>query len=312
MIYENVPKNLVTDVRSTRPGVGICYQQEIHAFLNEHLDAIDYLEIVPDTAWTDRGAATSPRYVDDERTLRFFQTLRQRMPIVAHSIGLSIGSAHRFRQEHLQQINRWDRILDFPWHSDHLAFNIVMDSQEKEYLLGVPFPVTLDVPTLELLLERIQHIMAILPKPFLLENNVSYIQYVEQDLDEPAFLNELCSRGNCGLLLDLHNLYVNWRNQVVDIDDFLAALDLSHVVEIHLAGGLTYNGVYLDAHSGRVPDDVWRIARDVFSLCPKLRGVTFELLGSWFGKMGEEALLETLQRMRELVRSSYCEAIDPV
>ena len=138
------------------------------------------------------------------------------------------------------------------------------------------------------------------PKPFLLENNVSYIQYIEQDFDEPRFLNEICSRSRCGLLLDLHNLYVDRQNGVVDTDNFLALLDLSHVVEVHLAGGLTYDGVYLDAHSGAVPSDVWSMAENILPRCPNIRGITFELLGSWFERMGESALLETIARMRDL------------
>ena len=300
MMNNGTVRSLGTDGQFSRLGVGICYQKELHSFLLKHLDAIDYLEIVPDTAWTDHGVGALPRYVDDAEALGFFQMMRRQKPIVAHSIGLSIGSAHRFRQEHLEQVSRWDSLLDFPWHSDHLAFNTVLDTLGKEYLLGVPFPLPCDVSTLELLAQRIRQIMATIPKPFLLENNVSYIQYIEQDFDEPRFLNEICSRSRCGLLLDLHNLYVDRQNGVVDTDNFLALLDLSHVVEVHLAGGLTYDGVYLDAHSGAVPSDVWSMAENILPRCPNIRGITFELLGSWFERMGESALLETIARMRDL------------
>lgn len=293
----------IADVQSTL-GVGLCYQKELHEFLMEQSALVDYLEIVPDTAWTDHGSGASPRYVDDAKVLAFFQDFRREKPIVAHSIGLSIGSAHRFREEHLEQMRRWDTLLDFAWHSDHLAFNIVLDRSGHEYLLGVPFPVTFDSAMLDLLTERIRKVTSVIPKPFLLENNVSYISYADQDFDEPTFLDELSTRSGCDLLLDLHNVYVNWRNKAVDLHRFLGSLDLSRVVEVHLAGGLTYNGVYLDAHSGSVPEDLWRIADDIVPACPNLRGVTFELLGSWFRKMGDEALAETLIRVRELAVSA--------
>lgn len=290
----------VTDAQPTRLGVGLLYQKKLHRFLPDHLELIDYLEVVPDIAWTDHGAGASPRYVDDAESLAFLQEFRRIRPLVARSTGLSIGSAHRFRDEHVEQIRHWDQMLDFGWHSDHLAFNFVLDLSGEEYLLGVPFPVTFDTPTLELLAERIKRVRAAIPKPFLLENNVAYIDFGPQELDEPTFLNELCARSGCGLVLDLHNLYVNWRNGHVDIHRFLSSLDLTRVVEIHLAGGLVYEGTYLDAHSGGVPDDLWPIAHDTVPACSRLTGVTFELLGSWFPRLGEAALVETLERIRAL------------
>ncbi len=281
-----------------RCGAGLCYQKEMHDFLLQHRALVDYLEIVPDTAWTDHGYGASPQYVDDAQALSFFREFGREKPLVAHSIGLSIGSAHRFRHEHLEQMRRWDADLDFRWHSDHLAFNIVEDHSGSEYLLGVPFPVGLDDEMLDLIAARITTIRSTIDKPFLLENNVSYIRYLDQGYDEPTFLNELCKRSGCGLILDLHNVYVNWRNHGVDMDEFCADLDLSRVVEIHLAGGLIYDGVYLDAHSGPVPTDLWQVADAVVPRCTNLRGVTFELLGSWFPKTGAAAVAETLMRIR--------------
>ncbi|WP_428672223.1 DUF692 domain-containing protein [Reyranella sp.] len=265
---------------------------------------VDYLEVVPDTAWTDHGPGHAPQYVDDREALRFFTAFREQKPIVAHSIGLSIGSAHRFREEHIEQVRRWDGLLDFPWHSDHLAFNIVEDEDGEEALLGVPFSVTHDEDMLAMLAARVLRIRSAIDKPFLLENNVSYIRYADEGFDPPIFLNELCRRAGCGVLLDLHNLYVDWRNGAVDAEAFLASLDLSRVVEVHLAGGLTYEGTYLDAHCGGVPDDLWPIVTRVLPECPNLRGVTFELLGSWYARFGERALVDTLARIRDLERAS--------
>ena len=281
-------------------GVGLTYQRELHDFIVAHRDALDYLEVVPDTGWTDHGAARTPRYVDDAAALEFFRAFRRERPIVAHSIGLSIGSAHRFRDEHVEQIARWNDALDFAWHSDHLAFNLVLDRSGSEYLLGVPFSVARDGEALEMIAARVRCVQARIARPFLLENNVNYIDFAGEDFAEPAFLNALCAQTGCGLLLDLHNLHVDVRNGVGDWDAYLSALDLANVVEIHLAGGLTHDGVYLDAHSGAVPDDVWTIASQVVARCPGLRGITFELLGSWYKRMGPEALAATLDRMRAL------------
>lgn len=291
-----------TGAQPRRLGVGLCYQKELHDFLVGNLGAVDFLEIVPETAWTDHGSGQVPQYVDETDSLRFFQELRSSMPIVSHSIGLSIASAHRFRHEHLQQIRRWAELLSFPWHSDHLAFNLVLDAEGREYLLGVPFPVVFDDETLDVLTDRVHAVMEAIAAPFLLENNVTYIRYPEQRYDEPVFLNELCRRSGCGVLLDLHNLYVDWRNHGADIDSFVDRLDLDNVVELHLAGGLTYQGTYLDAHSGAPPPELLRLAGELAIRCRNLRGITFELLGSWYPRMGSGALLETLAACREIAR----------
>ncbi len=281
-------------------GVGLTYQRELHDFIVARCDLLDYLEVVPDTGWTDHGPARTPRYVDDAAALAFFRAFRRERPIVAHSIGLSIGSAHRFRDEHIDQIARWDAMLDFAWHSDHLAFNLVRDVGGHEYLLGVPFSVARDDEALDMIAARVAAVRRRIARPFVLENNVNYIGFAGEAFDEPRFLNELCARGGCGLLLDLHNVYVDVRNGAADWDAYLSALDLRNVAEIHLAGGLTHDGVYLDAHSGAVPDDVWAIAAQVVARCPNLRGITFELLGSWYKRMGPDLLAATLERMRAL------------
>ena len=45
--------------------VGLNYQGELRDFIAQHLDLLDYVELVPDIAWTDRGPEATNRYVDD-------------------------------------------------------------------------------------------------------------------------------------------------------------------------------------------------------------------------------------------------------
>ena len=136
--------------------------------------------------------------------------------------------------------------------------------------------------------------------PFLIENNVAYFEYPESTFDEPGFLNALTAATGCGLLLDLHNLHTNARNLGVDPQAFLDRLDLDRVVEIHVAGGLEFDGFYLDAHSGASPEPVWTLLEEVLPRCPNLCGVVFELFGSWFDELGTEGLDRQLGRMRDL------------
>jgi uncharacterized protein (UPF0276 family) len=161
-------------------------------------------------------------------------------------------------------------------------------------------PVALDRDTAQVIADRILEIRARIPVPFLLENNVYYFVLEEQDLDEASFLNTVSESSGCGILLDLHNLHVNFRNHDMDPYSFLNRLRLDRVLELHVAGGMEVDGMYVDAHSGPSPEPVWELLDWVLPRCPNLGGVTFELFGSWFEPTGEAGLLAELHRMREL------------
>jgi len=60
------------------------------------------------------------------------------------------------------------------------------------------------------------------------------------------------------------------------------------------------DGFYLDAHSGPTPEPVWWMLEAVLPQCANLGGVTFELFGSWYEPMGEDALRRQLARVRKL------------
>ena len=280
-------------------GVGLAYQAPFRRFIESARDEFDFIEVVPDIFWTDNGAGTSERYIEDSAGISLLRQLRTGRTIIPHSIGLSIGSAHRFNCEHIQQIRRWYEWLDFPWHSDHLAFHLA-EHDGIELNAGITAPLPRDEETLALLVPRVRAVMEAVPAPFLLENNVYYFDIPEAEYDEATFLNLLCRRSGCGLLLDLHNVYVNSRNHGVEPRALLDRLDLEHVFEIHVAGGMEVDGFYLDAHSGPVPPPVLELLDWILPQCPRIGGVVFELFGSWFAEMGETGLKRELQGLQSI------------
>jgi uncharacterized protein (UPF0276 family) len=279
-------------------GVGLAFQPTLREFIADKADTFDYLEVVPDTLWTDRGLGRVPRYVDGPEGLALMRRVRAERQVVPHSIGLSIGSAHRFDREHLEQIARWHSMLDFPWHSDHLAYHLAEHGID-EMNVGVTLPLPRDRETLDALAPRIAEVRARLPIPFLLENNVYFFDLPGAEWSDAGFLNRLAEETGCHLLLDLHNVHVNSRNHGTDPYRLLGELDLDRVLELHVAGGMEHNGFYLDAHCGPMPEEVWRLLEYALPRCPNLGGVTFELLGSWFPEMGAERLERELAGMRE-------------
>jgi uncharacterized protein (UPF0276 family) len=280
-------------------GIGLAYQPALRPYIEERRETFDYLEVVPDLMWTDLGAGREPRYLNDEEGLAFLRRMAAGRPVIPHGIGLSIGTAHRFNRGQLGQMEMWLGRFDFPWHSDHLAYNLAEHGID-EINAGVTLPLPRDRATLESLAPRIAEVQRRIPVPFLLENNVYFFEMPGEEMSDAEFLNALCESTGCGLLLDLHNVYCNSRNHGADPYRLLGELDLSRVVEIHVAGGMEHEGWWLDAHCGPLPDTVWGLLDYALPRCPNLGGVTFEMLGSWFVEVGSERLEAELTGLREM------------
>jgi uncharacterized protein (UPF0276 family) len=221
-------------------------------------------------------------------------------PVVAHSIGLSIGTAARFDQGHVAQIAEWRRRYAMPWHSDHLSSMHAQHHKGMEVNVGLMMPVPCDEASLEMLVGRIEHVRSVVEVPFLLENNTNYFTVPGEEMTETEFLNALTRRSGCGLLLDLHNVYTNARNFGFDPYTFLAELDLARVGEIHLSGGMELHGFYLDAHDGPCPGALWPMLDWVLARAPNVGGVVFEVFNTNFPDMGADALAGELTKAREI------------
>ena len=287
-------------------GVGLNYQSHFRPFLEKRSGEFDFLEIVPDIFWIDHGQGASTRYIEDAVQVDFLHKMRERMPVIMHSIGLSIGSAHRFNREHLAQLAVWQHRLASRWHSDHLAYHLTDGSLSAahglspgtEINVGVTMPLSRTRAVLNRVAAHVREVQQTIDAPFLLENNVYFVEMPDDEMDEARFLNALCLESGCGLLLDLHNVHCNSLNMGNDARSLLDELDLSNVVEIHLGGGHEDGPYYLDSHSGPTPEPVWELLDHVLARAPNVRGIVFELFGSWYETMGESGLSAELRRMR--------------
>jgi uncharacterized protein (UPF0276 family) len=265
--------------------------------------AYQFLEVIPDRFWLDAGPGTSvpdgARFRELRPSVRALDELAERVPLIGHSIGLSIGSASCFDREHVEKIGEWQRRYRFAWHSDHLAFSR-LGEHGVEVNAAVTLPLTRDDESLQLLCGRVVEVIGRVPVPFLLENNVYFVQAPDEPYRESEFLNELCRRSGCGLLLDLHNLLVNARHHGFACEEVLDELDLRQVVEIHIAGGDELHGFYTDSHAGPVAAEVWPLLERTLRAAPWIRAVTFEYHESYAGVLGEGGLARELRRAQRI------------
>jgi uncharacterized protein (UPF0276 family) len=283
-------------------GVGLLYNPALPEYIRDFRDTFDYVAVIPEMFWTDAGRDTQPRFTELPGWIAMLEELVRDCPVVAHNIGLSLGSADYFDDSYAHHIAEWHARYRFPWHSDHLSFVRMTGTDGHDHNAGLAVPVPYDYEVADMIAERIETVMETVPLPFLIENNVYFIDVPGQELSEPEFLNLLSRRTGCGLLLDLHNLYANARNHGFDALAWLDDLELDRVVEMHIAGGSELAGMYTDSHAGPCPEPVWDLLEKVVPRAPGLRGITFEFHDSYYPLLKSEGVATELEHARAIWR----------
>ena len=71
-----------------------------------------------------------------------------------------------------------------------------------------------------MLARRVMRIQDYLGRALVVENVSTYLQYRSSTMTEGEFLEALCQRTGCEILLDVNNAYVNEINHGIDADEF--------------------------------------------------------------------------------------------
>ena len=286
-------------VAVTGPGVGVLFNPALTEFVSAFTGKLDYLAVIPDRTWVDRGLGSKDRFEELPEVYRILREVSRSLPLAMHCIGLSICSADVFDEVYLSRLADWRKQHDCVWASEHLSFSRSGSGHESNAAVALPVPY--DQEMLDLVIPRVRIAQSRLGCPFLLENNVNYFTFPRQEMTEAQFLNQLTDETGSYLLLDLHNVYTNAINHHFDARSFLASLDLTRVIEIHIAGGNSLMGFHIDSHSGPAQEGVWELLEFVVPRAPALRGVTFEFHESAWPSLREAGVLAHLDRARAVL-----------
>lgn len=177
---------------------------------------------------------------------------------VLHGVGLNIGGKDPLSPMYFEGLrNLVDRFRPKVV-SDHLCFTQFNTHQSYELL-----PLERTEFTLNHVAERIDRVQQHLGRQFALENASAYIEYKNDRIPEPEFMNRIAEKTGCGILLDINNIYVNAHNFNQNPLEVASQYCSSDVVQIHIAGHSRKADFLFDTHDTPVCDPVWQLLSQV-------------------------------------------------
>lgn len=213
-----------------------------------------HLEQNPKTS-VDWFEAISENYMNTSgRPLAMLLKVRENYPFALHGVGLSIASHDGVSKTYLAKLKALVDKVQPTIISDHFCWSSIGGIYSHDLL---PFPFTQEA--LERVCLHVEQTQSALGRSIILENISYYLTSKKNDFSEAEFINEVCRRTGCGVLLDLNNIYVNSVNHGFDPFRFLEQIDLRNVRQLHLAGPSQEPGFLFDTHSTPVPDAVWSL-----------------------------------------------------
>jgi uncharacterized protein (UPF0276 family) len=230
--------------------------------------------------------------------------MTERFPFVCHGLSLSIGSPAPLDVDFVRRIKGFLDEHDIRAYTEHLSY--CSDDGHLYDLMPIPFT----EEAVRHVAERVRQVQDILERPMALEN-VSYYAAPGPEMDEIDFVNAVLETSNCGLHLDINNIYVNSINHGYDPLDFLSRLPGERIVYAHIAGHyVEAEDLRVDTHGADVIDPVWDLlgkAYARFGIFPTLLERDFNIppLGELVAEVGTIADLQARHREAEGKRSAH-------
>lgn len=236
--------------------IGVGYRHPLARWIESGPPGVDCLEI------------TAEHFFSAEQD-KVLERLSRRFSLFVHGLGLSLGTPGPLDQDAVQQFARVVRLADPMWISEHVAF-----TRTAQVDLGHLNPVPPTREMVDIIADHARAVADICQKPILLENITSHVQ-LQGELQETDFLNMLCEKGGCGLLLDVTNLYINSRNYGFDPTRWLQQLAPDHIVQLHIVGYAKRGERYFDSHAEPIQPELIQLAQEVAAYAP-VRAIVLE------------------------------------
>ena len=229
-------------------GFGLGLRTAHYSYILEHSPKVDFFEIIAENYMASEGR---PAYVLDR--------IAEQYPVIVHGVSMSVGSTDPVDFEYLGLLKRLARRVKAEWVSDHLCWTGVLGRNTHDLL---PLPLTEE--SLRHVVSRVKTMQDFLEMPIVLENPSTYLEFSDNQMAEWEFLNQMSQQADCGLLLDVNNVYVSSFNHGFSALEYIDKIDGGRVVYHHLSGHSHCGDHIIDTHDDHVIDEVWELYHQCF------------------------------------------------
>lgn len=255
-------------------GCGVGLRTQHYARVTEEWPKMDWFEAVTEN-FMDSGG----------RPIRVLEEVRAHYPVALHGVSLSVGSADPLDCRYLERLKALADRIDPAIVSDHLCWTGV-EGENLHDLLPLPFT----EEAVEYLAARIRQVQDAIGRRILVENVSTYVTYKHSTLPEWEFLTAVARRADCGILLDLNNVYVNSKNHGFDPADYVRGVPGELVGQFHLAGHTDMGDFLFDTHSAEIVSPVWDLYREALRLYGQVTTlIEWDEAVPEFGRLAAEA-----------------------
>jgi uncharacterized protein (UPF0276 family) len=267
---------------SGETSLGLSYGPGIHAFLAEHREFVDFVEIP---------------FEQLRHAPQLSATIS--VPVVLHCASLSMAGFVPADAQLLDALEVTVSATGSPWIGEHLAFvsaDPVQPGLSPTHLSYTVMPPLSDEVLAQVAL-NIARYSERFSVPILLENPPEYFTPPGSRMDQAEFVSKLARETGVGLILDLSHLAITAYNLGSDLDDLFDRFPLERVVEVHISGHSEQRGVMWDDHSVRAPESAFGLLERLLQRV-RPRAVTLEY--NW-DAFPPAALRHHLSRAREIL-----------
>lgn len=217
--------------------------QMLDAMHANELSPVNFMEVAPEN-WINVGGTFGKK----------FRQFTEKYDFLCHGLSLSIGSPAPLDESFVKDVGKFMEIHGVKHYSEHLTY--CSDDGHLYDLLPIPFT----EEAVHYVAERIRRVQDILQQEISMENASYYTPAPGKEMEEIEFINAVLEEADCGLLLDVNNIYVNSVNHLYDPIEFLKQLPAKRIRYAHIAGH--YNeaeDLIVDTHGADIIDPVWDI-----------------------------------------------------
>lgn len=216
-----------------------------------------YPHVLDGTARVDWFEVISENFfIRGGRPLHVLERARALAPVVLHGVSMNLGGTDPLCRRYLDHVAALVRRFEPAWVSEHLCWGAFGRHYAHDLL---PLPYTEEA--LAHVTARVREVQDRLGRRILVENVSSYVTFRHSTMPEWTFLRALAEAADCGILLDVNNVYVSAVNHGFAPEAFLAGLPPDRIGQMHLAGHTDAGTHLIDTHDHPVPPPVWALYR---------------------------------------------------